>query len=610
MKTRLLHFALLTLVLAAASHSYAQRRPSALAAVPVPGQPVTPTPTPTPVPTTPQAPGITRPPTAATPAAPGAKPEEQLRIVADPATNSLIIYGTVQEFQNIRTILKDLDAVPRQVLLDVLIAEVTLNNDDSFGVDYQILQRNPASIFGRGFGSAGALRTLSADAFNGAFGTGSGFSGVFGGRDIKALVTALESDSRARILSSPSILASDNRPARIQVGSEEPVATGTITGAVGTVASSTTIQYRNTGRIVTIIPQVNSLGLVNLQILAEVSQRGVAVPVGPDSFPSFDTRQAETSAVVQDGDTLAIGGIIAENKTRDRTGLPYLMNLPIVGRFFGSTTDSVRRTELLMLITPHVIRNRDEARDVTEDFKSRVSTIKTEIERYERDNAVMRARQLSRPQPDIDIRPSVPVFPSPVPPQTPAPAAKPTDSSLSQPPQVVPGALPSAPVPPVTYPTPAVPLSPPVQNRPQGAQSDLNRHIAVRPEDLEAVPSQPDTMTALLTAIETHEARSSAPASAPAAAPALPRRVPVSQPPQAPVWYVQVVSYGRQRDADVMVNRLKAHGYDAVVSSAEVRGQIYYRVEVGHLPNRSAALELQKNLKIMEKFDETLIATR
>src|SRR5437868_3289373 len=119
-----------------------------------PGQ--APVPVPTPAPVTPQPPGAPRPPTG-TPQA--AKPEEQLRIVADPATNSLIVYGTAQEFQNVKNILKDLDIVPRQVLLDVLIAEVTLTDSQSLGVDYEILRRNPATIFGQKFGSAGAIRT-------------------------------------------------------------------------------------------------------------------------------------------------------------------------------------------------------------------------------------------------------------------------------------------------------------------------------------------------------------------------------------------------------------------------------------------------------------------
>jgi general secretion pathway protein D len=187
-------------------------------------------------------------------------------------------------------------------------------------------------------------------------------------------------DSRVKVLSSPSVLAADNRPARIQVGTEEPIPTGTVVSSEA-ISTSTTIQYRNTGRILTIIPQVNSLGLVHLQIKAEVSQRGGNVVVGRDSFPSFDTRDTETTAVVQDGETLVLGGIITDRKSRSRTGIPYLMDIPVFGRFFGSTSDEIDRTELIVLVTPRVIRSVQEARDVTQEFKQRLSIVARELER-------------------------------------------------------------------------------------------------------------------------------------------------------------------------------------------------------------------------------------
>jgi general secretion pathway protein D len=339
-----------------------------------------PAPSPAPVPVTPP---VTAPPAAPRPGQPTApKPEEQLRIVPDPATNSLIIYGTGQEFQNIRNILKDLDQIPRQVLLDALVLEVTLADDQSLGIEYEILSRMKPTIFGQQFGSGGAIRSgiLPAVPASGFTQFASGISGVIGSHDIKVFINALLSDSRVRVLSSPSVLASDNRPARIQVGTEEPIPTGTVVSSEA-ISTSTTIQYRNTGRILTIIPQVNSHGLVHLQIKAEVSQRGGNVIVGRDSFPSFDTRDTETTAVIQDGETLVLGGIITDRKSRSRTGIPYLMDIPVFGRFFGSTSDEIDRTELIVLVTPHVIRNVQEARDVTQEFKQRLSTVARELER-------------------------------------------------------------------------------------------------------------------------------------------------------------------------------------------------------------------------------------
>ncbi|MBI2985833.1 MAG: type II secretion system secretin GspD [Deltaproteobacteria bacterium] len=351
----------------------------AYAAAPLPVQPPLGVPTPSPA-------------APATPTAPGARPQEQLRIVPDPATNSLIIYGTAQEFQNIKNILKELDIMPRQVLMDVLVAEVTLGDDLSFGVEYELRRRGGnVRIFDREFGSRASILsgTLPSAAATGLTRFPTGISAVIGtGDDVRIFINALMKDSRVKVLSSPTILATDNRPARIQVGTEEPIPTGSVQSPVsgGTITSSTTIQYRNTGRILTIIPQVNSQGLVHLQIKAEVSQRGVDVRVGQDSFPSFDTRDAETTAVVQDGETLVIGGIITDRKSRSRTGIPYLMDIPVLGRFFGTTTDDIDRTELVMLITPHVIRNREEAKSVTEEFKEKLSTVTREIERMRRES--------------------------------------------------------------------------------------------------------------------------------------------------------------------------------------------------------------------------------
>jgi general secretion pathway protein D len=325
-----------------------------------------------------------------TPARPEVRVQEQLRIVPDPATNSLIVYGTAQEFQNIRNILKDLDIIPRQVLLDVLVAEVTLTESEKFGLEYEILRKEgDVRIFNREFGSrASILSGLSGPAAAGGPGP-QVLSAVIGTQDVRSFINVLMSDSRVKVLSSPSILATDNRPARIQVGTEEPIPTGTIQSATtGTaISQSTTIQYRNTGRILTIIPQVNSQGLVHLQIKAEVSQRGADVQVGTadNKFPSFDTRDAETTAVVQDGETLVMGGIIADRTSRSRTGIPYLMDIPVLGRFFGTTTDDVNRTELVMLITPHVIRSLTEAKSVTEEFKEKLSAVTRELERMRKE---------------------------------------------------------------------------------------------------------------------------------------------------------------------------------------------------------------------------------
>jgi cell division septation protein DedD len=567
-----------------------------------PGQ--APVPVPTPAPVTPQPPGAPRPPTGAPQAA---KPDEQLRIVADPATNSLIVYGTAQEFQNVKNILKDLDIVPRQVLLDVLVAEVTLKNSENFGIEYEIFKGN-TSIFGQTFNSGGAVRSgilpqVPTDASGAALALtpfGNGISGIIGrSNSVRAFINALATDSRVKILSSPSVLATDNRPARIQVGSEEPIATGQLVAVVGATnpSSSTSIQYRNTGRIVTIIPQVNSLGLVNLQILAEVSQRGANVLVGTDTFPAFDTRQAETTAVVQDGDTLAIGGIIADNRSRSRTGIPYLMDLPWIGRFFGSTSDQLDRTELIMLITPHVIRSRDQAEQITEDFKKSLSTVRNELDRMAREREKLQQRPLLEQKPTLP-GPSGDVAPAPNPPPAPAPSAAPAGPEAS-----------AAPVRKInvsskTSPNDAVKGLPSAAGlqvlTPAPAGSTLSVQVE-NPQPAEVPQVAPQHAYAL--SVTRHPEKTSASAmSKPASA--------KEDLKSAQQWTVQVASMERKQDAEALASVLGAKGYDAYVVTADVNGKAWYRVRVGQSANLADASKLQKTLKMSEKLAAAYVITR
>jgi type II secretion system protein D len=580
----------------------------AAAQVPTPaGQPPAPTPQPAPgtpglapLPSAPRAPA----PAPGAPGAPTAKPEEQLRIVADPATNSLIIYGTAQEFQNIKNILKELDVVARQVLLDVLVAEVTLNDFESLGFDYEILHKpGGVQIFDKTFGSRGGL--LSGALGGATTPEGGGISQfpqglsavVWMGGVARAFINALMRDSRVKILSSPSVLASDNRPARIQVGSEEPIATGQVVAATGAAnpSSSTTIQYRNTGRIVTIIPQVNSQGLVNLQALVEVSQRGGNVTVGTDSFPSFDLRQAETTAVVQDGDTLAIGGIIAENKTNSRVGIPYLMDIPVLGRFFGTTSDDIRRTELIMLITPHVIRNRSEGTAATDELKSKLSALRNDLERMRLD----RERDLEKMKRDWQEqqKPAVPA-PSNEPP-TPSPSSSP--------------ARPESPVMPLRN----INLSPaelPSIPRSQGPEGSLSGGSA---SVLVSRVLSPQTAPVGEKVTEPMQQRKESPGTLSLV---VPKEQPGANPVgtnsahessrRGPVWTVQVASLNQTRDAEGIADKLKVKGYDAYVIAAEVKSKIWHRVRVGQGVDLGEATELRKTLRSQESFDQAFIALR
>jgi general secretion pathway protein D len=559
----------------------------AYAAVPAPAQ-VTPPPAVVP-PTTPPAPTVPRPPVP-TPQAP--PPQEQLRIVPDPATNSLIIYGSVQEFQNIKNILKELDAIPRQVLIEAMILQVDLNDTESLGVDIEILRRGRVTIFGQTFNSRGGLRTLGDNLpIAPTFGSGSGLSGIFGGKDVQAIVNALMTDSRVKLISSPSVLAADNRPARIQVGSEEPIPTGTITQAVGGVAQSTSIQYRNTGRILTILPQVNSRGLVNLQIKAEVSARGDDVTVGQDSFPAFNTQDAETTAVVHDGETLVIGGLIGERKSKTRLGIPYLMDIPVVGRFFGTTTDEARRTELIMLITPRVIRGRDEAQTVSEEFKSQMRAVRNELERLARE----RAKNLPKPPP-VEI-PPVPEpnieMPRPAPSKAPATSGAPL--------------------------TPAQGIVNPLSNQgavltPIRSAGETTEPVptAQSPGSLNTQPVREPTPPESGDVVGTKPAYALSFAHKPTA-PVAPAGNVISRLAQgglSRLWAVQVAAVAGRKDAEAIAETLRKKGYDSYVVTIQIGEKTWHRVRVGQLADTKAAGELKNTLVSATPFKQAYVALK
>jgi cell division septation protein DedD len=391
------------------------------------------------------------------------------------------------------------------------------------------------------------------------------------------------------------VLASDNRPARIQVGSEEPIATGSIQQAVGGVAQSTTIQYRNTGRILTIIPQVNSQGLVNLQIKAEVSARGDDVTVGQDKYPAFNTQDAETTAVVNDGETLVIGGLIGELKRKGRVGVPYLMDIPVIGRFFGTTSDESTRTELIMLITPRVIRNRTDSRLVTADFKAGLEKVRDELERIAKD----RARLL----------PPRPLPPLPDPNQyyqydqqeEPAPTDPPVGPRSSLPPVVENvTVLSNDPItrrmmPPMAVPQEPIPVSL-AQTQPAATQS-YNQPIQSAAPALPAPPayilsfaSAPPVAAPPPPAVSVSPAQRQMPADA--------RRI----------WTVQVAAVSEMNAAESLAQKLRRLGYDAYVRVIQSDNKTWHRVRVGQLENQKDAADLRNILSTTKEHKNAYIA--
>ena len=335
----------------------------------------------------------------------GEKPifKEEVRIVADEVTNSLVILATPRDYAMIRDVLRKLDIVPRQVLIEAMIAEIQLVGDLAFGLEYALSQGGLAGLLGTstaedgtttsgsGVGAGDLSPAGSLSIGNNALLSASrravniGAQGLFGfltDRDnFLVMINALASKNRVNILATPHVMAADNREAHILIGEEIPILTSTSTSALTDSARTiNSIQYRDTGRILTILPQVNSAGLVNLEIRQEVSAVGQE-EFGRTNSPSFVSREAETTVVVQDGESVVLGGIIDEQTRRTRSGVPYLMNAPILGRLFRVDSERTERTELIILITPHVIRNRQELHSVTSEFSGRIRSLKKMLQK-------------------------------------------------------------------------------------------------------------------------------------------------------------------------------------------------------------------------------------
>lgn len=299
----------------------------------------------------------------------------ETKVFADEITNSLIILSTPADYEFIKETIQKIDIMPRQVVIEGLIARVNLTDNLDFGMQWTI-QNNftlkGIQPFKNGINIQGPLKldtSLPSSTFT--------FTAVDAANNVKLLLQSLASEGRAKVLAAPHILVSDNREARIQVGSQVPLATSTTatpiigTETTTTLASYTTIQYKDIGIILKVKPQVNDSGLVSLEISQEISSLGQNVTIAGQAYQSIDKTESTTNLVAQDGETIIIGGLIREDVTKSRSGIPFLSRIPILGYLFGNTIDETQRTELIILLTPHVMRNQQEAGNVTTDYVNR-----------------------------------------------------------------------------------------------------------------------------------------------------------------------------------------------------------------------------------------------
>lgn len=293
----------------------------------------------------------------------GAIVSDITRIFHDEAMNALIILATPEDYALIRETVRQIDIVPRQVVIEGIIAEVMLTDNLSIGLSASV-----DTTFHFAANKVDGTLSLNPSGLDPAKLPGSGFTfvGKVGDR-VRAVVSALATKSRAKVLAAPHILVADNREARIQVGQQVPVATSETFGST-TVAPQRTIQYKDIGVILKVTPQVNESGLVSLALAQEVSTFSTIELFSNEKNIIINKTEASTNLVVQDGETIVIGGLIREDTTRSITGIPWLSKIPLLGHLFGNTTDDLSRTEIIILLTPHVMKNQGDAKKVTDDY--------------------------------------------------------------------------------------------------------------------------------------------------------------------------------------------------------------------------------------------------
>ena len=297
-----------------------------------------------------------------------------VRIIADRENNALLILSTSGEYGAIESALRKLDIPARQVLIDVTIAEVTLSDELSVGVEW---------IFNRGGRRTAMLDTGG----SGIAPLTPGFSWVLRdatGTDIRAVLNLLAADRRVNVLSSPHVMVADNHQARIQIGDSVPIAGPQSILGGGIVVNST--QYLDTGIILTVTPRISAGGLVTLDVQQEVSNALTTTTSGLNS-PTISRRAARSLVTVRSGDTTVLGGLIQENRTTQSSGIPFLSKIPVIGALFGTQDYTKRKTELVVLITPRIAPNVGQAKAVSDEFRRRLGSIEEMLEEQRRREA-------------------------------------------------------------------------------------------------------------------------------------------------------------------------------------------------------------------------------
>jgi general secretion pathway protein D len=293
--------------------------------------------------------------------------QSDIRIIADEVNNALVIMGTSREYEMVESAIKELDILPKQVLIEATIFEIGLTGDLNLGVEWFLKNGG----LGEGKTGQGQLN-LGSDGISAAA-PGFSYSIIDGATDVRFVINALESETNVQVLSSPSIMVLDNKKATINVGDEIPVPTRQSNSNIDPAAPTVNeIQYRNTGILLEVSPRINAGGLVTLEVNQEVSDAVTTETSGIDA-PTIQLRTIQSTVAIQSGQSVILGGLIRNQREDSVSGLPFFSRLPGIGRLFSQTANSDRRTELLVVLTPYVIANPSQALAITEEYRAKLS---------------------------------------------------------------------------------------------------------------------------------------------------------------------------------------------------------------------------------------------
>jgi general secretion pathway protein D len=301
-----------------------------------------------------------------------------IRITAITETNSLLIQSTQSEYNSVLAAIVRIDIEPLQVLIESQVLDVELNEELQFGVNW-FLTNNPALI-PPGIGATDSIVQSAA------FGSGSAESGGFnflttlatplgnGLPFVQATIAALDEVTDVRSLAAPSLLVRNNATATITVGTQVPVQSSSISTGNNNVVSSA--QYVSTGITLTVTPRINPGGLVYMDIQQDVSRPGARDPdISVSGNPPINNKTVSSQVAVQSGQTVFLGGLISEQDSRGRTGVPFLSRVPIIGSLFGSKTKAKFRSETLVMITPTVIESSSDLKEISVDMEKEFTRV-------------------------------------------------------------------------------------------------------------------------------------------------------------------------------------------------------------------------------------------